>query len=787
MTTTTPNQSNRMARTLATTLVVGLCIGLALGYALFGQQPPTPTTLVEPPLEVVTPPAPETPPEEEPAEEPLVVPATTPPLAARQLFVYIGGTNLDKRAAASLREFAPGGVVFRDENIESPVQVRGLVLSIQSAAREEYRPIIALDASPEGYRRLGLDMVMRFEELGLLNNPDAVREAGWRRGDAARAVGVEAVLAPPLDVFVPGLSDETLRAACFSEDVDRVSELGLAFAEGVKEAGAIPVAGHFPGLGLVEKNDVGRSVIIVADKNDLANLISPFDRAVAAQIPGMVVTHAEMTAVDPGIPASQSHNLLGTLVREKWDYDGVLLADGILTHPMTSGLAPEEAVLLALSAGCDAVIVEDTDRRILLRICEAMAAPENETLLPEADRAASRARLDAWRLAPLEPEAETPALSPQPEVPAPAVEPATPEPTVPAPVVEVETGEAPEPVIEEEEAVPGTEVTPPVENAEDTETARDAGETAEATVEKTESVPATEPEPTEETPTPEPVPEEPVKEDGEPVTAQEASPEEAPLPEPESATPVEEGAEPEPVDEAPTETPDDTLDAEPAKAASETPDEAPTEAPAQPEADVPPDTKLHYHRIEQGESLMGIAGKYGVRVSDIKRWNDMKDDTIKYGFRLKVYLPLAEEPTAETAVETSTSPETIEPEVEATEATEEVETPAEEETHEPAAPALAEEPESTVAEPETGPATEDVEAVPEESDAEPLSEEEYITYRVVGGDRLDLIAAKYGTTKEQLMELNKLEDPNHIWVGQKLKIPAPGPSDGGAGSGDEEQ
>jgi len=42
---------------------------------------------------------------------------------------------------------------------------------------------------------------------------------------------------------------------------------------------------------------------------------------------------------------------------------------------------------------------------------------------------------------------------------------------------------------------------------------------------------------------------------------------------------------------------------------------------------------------------------------------------------------------------------------------------------------------------------------------------------VAGGETLNRIAAKYGTTSAQLTEVNGLADPNHLFVGQRLLVP----------------
>ena len=43
------------------------------------------------------------------------------------------------------------------------------------------------------------------------------------------------------------------------------------------------------------------------------------------------------------------------------------------------------------------------------------------------------------------------------------------------------------------------------------------------------------------------------------------------------------------------------------------------------------------HRVKSGETLGHIAGKYGVRVSEVKRWNGLKSDMIRVGQRIVVY------------------------------------------------------------------------------------------------------------------------------------------------------
>jgi len=53
----------------------------------------------------------------------------------------------------------------------------------------------------------------------------------------------------------------------------------------------------------------------------------------------------------------------------------------------------------------------------------------------------------------------------------------------------------------------------------------------------------------------------------------------------------------------------------------------------------------------------------------------------------------------------------------------------------------------------------------------PAPSPEAITYTVRAGDTLAKIAGQFGTTVEEIVEANDIEDPNRIEVGQVLIMP----------------
>jgi membrane-bound lytic murein transglycosylase D len=48
---------------------------------------------------------------------------------------------------------------------------------------------------------------------------------------------------------------------------------------------------------------------------------------------------------------------------------------------------------------------------------------------------------------------------------------------------------------------------------------------------------------------------------------------------------------------------------------------------------------VRYHTVRRGQTLSSIAELYGVSVAELKAWNQLREDHIRIGQRLRIYLP----------------------------------------------------------------------------------------------------------------------------------------------------
>jgi beta-N-acetylhexosaminidase len=146
----------------------------------------------------------------------------------------------------------------------------------------------------------------------------------------------------------------------------------------------------------------------------------------------------------------------------------------------------------------------------------------------------------------------------------------------------------------------------------------------------------------------------------------------------------------------------------------------------------PPNTEKVLYEIERGDSLSKISKKYGVKPESIASWNGLSDSAVRFGDKLTIYRPLGASGAKPTAPESTES-----------------------------APAANSKADSAI-------------APTSESAASPSPKTESATeiHEVAKGESISKIAARYNTTVQHLVEMNKLEDPDHLVAGQKLNVPA---------------
>ena len=152
-------------------------------------------------------------------------------------------------------------------------------------------------------------------------DPALVEQMGHRIGTSMRQLGIHQGLAPVLDVIRDprwGRVDE-----CIAEDPYVVGVLGTAYVRGLQGAGVHATLKHFVGY---SGSVAGRNHAPVhAGPREMADVfLPPFEMAVIEAGARSVMN--SYTDID-GVPVAANPEYLTELLRERWGFDGVVVAD----------------------------------------------------------------------------------------------------------------------------------------------------------------------------------------------------------------------------------------------------------------------------------------------------------------------------------------------------------------------------------------------------------------------------------------------------------------------------
>lgn len=196
--------------------------------------------------------------------------------------------------------------------------------------------------------------------LAKTETPDQVRQLAREHGQKMRGYGITIDFAPVVDV-TNAPDDTVIGDRSFSPDPAKVIQFAGAYAQGLRDAGVLPVLKHFPGHGHAS-GDSHTGGVTTPPLDELKKLdLVPY-RTLAAQTPvGVMIGHMVVPELTNGGPASLSQAAV-TLLRKGTGYDGPPFDGPVFTDDLSTMKAitdiytVPEAVLKALRAGADTAL-----------------------------------------------------------------------------------------------------------------------------------------------------------------------------------------------------------------------------------------------------------------------------------------------------------------------------------------------------------------------------------------------------------------------------------------------
>ena len=325
---------------------------------------------------------------------PSATPSCDPaPLAERAgAVLMVGLTGVTDPADPLVNEVVAdvgvSGVFINHDNVVDAEQLTGLVAGVRAAAG---RPIAVATDEESGRVAVTREIVGPGPSPRKLarRTPEEVREFAADLGRSLVDVGIDLDLAPLLDLD-DGPYSGIVGDRSFSADPETAATYGLAFSRGLLDAGVRPTVKHFPGQGRSDTDTHAEADVVDAPLDELRETdVLPFQRAVDAGIPVVMLNHLGYSALDEDLPASLSPKAYA-LLREM-GFEGVAMTDSLGMGAVNLRWDFPEAAVRAIEAGADVALA--TDGRQAVRMRDALVAAVESGRLPEErlDEAAARA------------------------------------------------------------------------------------------------------------------------------------------------------------------------------------------------------------------------------------------------------------------------------------------------------------------------------------------------------------------------------------------------------------
>ncbi|MFY8105431.1 MAG: beta-N-acetylhexosaminidase [Elstera sp.] len=215
-----------------------------------------------------------------------------------------------------------------------------------------------------------------------------------------QSIGVNFILAPCCDIDSnpqnPVIGDRS-----FGPDADSVTQAALAFLRGLKAAGMIGCAKHFPGHGDTDLDSHHALPRLPFSTAELAaRELLPFKALIAAGVPAVMTAHILFPAVAGDLPATLSPDILTGILRQQLGFSGVIVSDDLGMKAIAPWFDAPEAAVQAVLAGCDLLCIcaaqADTGKTRSMRNALAHAT---ETALQSGTGFAAAARDSQTRVA----------------------------------------------------------------------------------------------------------------------------------------------------------------------------------------------------------------------------------------------------------------------------------------------------------------------------------------------------------------------------------------------------
>ena len=275
-----------------------------------------------------------------------------------QLYIVALYTNKDQNHISGVRKLVEqekiGGIILMQDDAAQEIV---LVNEFQKKSRVPM--LFGMDAEWGLYQRIKTAHKFPWAmTLGAIQDNNLVYEMASKIAEDAKKMGIYWNFAPVVDVNT-NPKNPIIGNRSFGSDVQNVIAKALAYAQGLQDNGVLAAIKHFPGHG---DTDVDSHLDLPVVKHSLERLnkieLAPFKALMDKKIGGVMIAHLYVPQLEKGknIPASISYDIVTNLLKNKFQYEGLVITDALNMNAVAKKYPAGELDLRAFKAGNDVLL-----------------------------------------------------------------------------------------------------------------------------------------------------------------------------------------------------------------------------------------------------------------------------------------------------------------------------------------------------------------------------------------------------------------------------------------------
>lgn len=271
-------------------------------------------------------------------------------------------TQAGEGTQKALNEYAVGGLIYFRHNIIDEEQLKEMLSATVSMSR--YPIFLAVDEEGGSVSRVaesGIDVIKVGDMASIGESGDATQayEAGVNIGAYLNELGFNLDFAPVADVA--GSGNSVLGDRVFGSDARLVGDMVSSVVDGMQGTGVSSCLKHFPGIGDTDSDTHEGRVETTKTLDEMRSSdFIPFQAGIEAGAEFVMVSHVTVSAVDgDAMPSSLSKTMMTDILRNELGFQGVIITDALNMSAITEYYTTEEAVVKAIAAGADMLLMPE--------------------------------------------------------------------------------------------------------------------------------------------------------------------------------------------------------------------------------------------------------------------------------------------------------------------------------------------------------------------------------------------------------------------------------------------